>query len=188
MHAAVFAAVICSLAVSAWGQDNLLNLVREQLNGPAFQGTLDQIPTRENCRANAGIFMRACTEDLISSTSLKDDSAALIALVSINQENNSLRVKGGQLAQYIGGATTSDACCAAACEVARKGCMCDQNAFNAMVNAFDDANGSGGINAVFNEMVAKCTNDRRFFFEPIMDPNSEKCADAYAETAKTYTC
>ncbi|GMH38966.1 hypothetical protein BSKO_06864 [Bryopsis sp. KO-2023] len=185
MRAAVIAALICCLSASARSQD-ILPIVREQLNGPAVQNILSKVPEQEQCRSNAGTFIRSCTEDLISTTGLKDDTSAVIGLVSIDQAANSLKIKGNALAGYIDGATASDACCKAACEVAKKGCMCQADAWNEMRRTFS-LDGDNGVFSVFNKIVGKCSTGSRSF-ETVMDPGSASCSKDNIPKAKAFTC
>ncbi|GMH37862.1 hypothetical protein BSKO_05746 [Bryopsis sp. KO-2023] len=183
MRAAVFVAVTCCLGALARSQD-IVGLVQEQLNGPAVQSILSNIPEAFQCRSNSGAFIRSCTLDLVQTTSLKDDSATLLNLVNIDQAANSLTIKGNELSGFVDGATASDECCRATCEVAKQGCMCDATAWTEMVRLFS---GAGGVNAVFNKVVGKCNVGGRSF-QAVMDPSSSTCSTDNIATAKAFTC
>ncbi|GMH38965.1 hypothetical protein BSKO_06863 [Bryopsis sp. KO-2023] len=183
MRSAVFVAVSLCLVAVARSQD-ILALVQEQLNGPAVQSILSKVPEGQSCRANADQFIKKCTVDLISTTSLKDDSATLLGLINIDQAANSLTIQGGGLAGFIDGATASEECCRASCEVAKRGCLCDGNAWTEMVRTFG---GAGGVNAVFGKIVGKCNSGGRSF-QAVMDPGSSTCSEDFIPTAQAFTC
>ncbi|GMH37866.1 hypothetical protein BSKO_05750 [Bryopsis sp. KO-2023] len=204
---------VCLLTALARSQD-IVGLVQEQLNGPAVQSILSNIPEAFQCRSNSGAFIRSCTlvradsmaivlltflcswgcyrlilalgccQDLVQTTSLKDDSATLLNLVNIDQAANSLTIKGNELSGFVDGATASDECCRATCEVAKQGCMCDATAWTEMVRLFS---GAGGVNAVFNKVVGKCNVGGRSF-QAVMDPSSSTCSTDNIATAKAFTC
>lgn len=123
---------------------------------------------------------------MISTTSLNTDTSALIGLVSIDQASNSIQIKGGALSGYIDGATASDGCCKAACEVAKKGCMCQGAAWDEMQRTFS-LDGAGGVQAVFNKIVGKCSVGGRTF-QAVMDPSSPSCQTDFIPTAQAFVC
>eukprot|EP00210_Caulerpa_lentillifera_P002805 g2679.t1 len=161
--------------------------VGEQLRDAIVaSNALEDIPEDNNCRQIVTDMLAGCTAEIYPNSELSDVISAMVSIsedgsISINGEalSTELNAVAGDSSRTL----SAEGCCTFACELARTGCGCDENTYNALLGFFGD-----DAVALLQQFKDICETDNESMSFELTVFGTEACGDDFESTTSAFVC